>query len=960
MKRIMPVMAIYFLLGMFPFGRSAEMPGGVVVGLENSNGTLLLGELSCTACHAAPDSAQRLFVKEAPRLGDVGARVAPGYLRAFLTAPQKVKPTTPMPDLLHALPAAERDATVDVLVHFLVAQGGPLELRPVAADAKLLDRGKALYHTVGCVACHQAYEATPKHKIDPSAPPLDDEDRPVNKPRSIVPLGQLASKTTPQALAVFLANPLHARPSGRMPSLNLSADEARAIAAYLLREQSGKEKPDAAPAFVVDKGKVERGREAFGRLGCAGCHDSGLRKEPEKLNLLLLGATAAGFAPKDNRSPPHESPLQAIDNKPNTKYLNFGKEGSGLVITIPGAPLIVSGLELASANDSPDRDPASYVLEGSLDGKKFTRLDIRQLAPFAERFATQRFTLDNTDAYSVFRLTFPTLAGGKSSDAMQIGKVRLFAGPKPQPGVASTLKALPLAKLNPTGEGGCLGDKVGATRPRFAFSPEQREALRSALAELQKPAAALTPEQRLNQSLTALNCYACHQRGTKGGPDAKVAGYFTYEIVVDLGDEGRMPPALHEVGAKLTAAGFEDTLFAGLRYRTTMATRMPLFGKANVGHLPELFLQADAGKITAYKPVFMPRMVEEGRQFSGNKAFACVNCHAWGGNRVSGAEGLDLLVAVKRLRPEWFHALLVDPQKLKPRTRMPSSWPNGVSAFPAIEKGDMHRQIDSIWAYLGAGKKAAAPSGLVVGGVSRLVIPGDEPIVFRTFLDNVSAHAILVGFKEGTHVAFDANRVRSVVAWTGDFISTEAAWEGRGGNYAKLLSPDQVQLPPGPPLAVLASLTERWPADVPKAKMGTSRTPEGWRFLGYRYDDKRMPTFLYRAGPVQVEESPSSEFRESGGCLIRRFRFSASDPVDNLYFRVAVGKKIREIDGVFTIDDRQTYRIKTTSESKPQVRPMDGQEELIVPITFGPPAPEKAREAKMEVELTWGAQPMRR
>jgi cytochrome c2 len=456
MKRTTPLTALVLLLGMFPIvGRSAEKPGGVVVALDSSNGTLLLGELSCTSCHAAGDAAQRLFVKEAPRLGDVGARVTPSYLRAFLTAPQKVKPTTPMPDLLHALPAEQREATVDGLVHFLVAQGGPLEQRPVPADAKLVERGKALYHTVGCVACHPAYEPPPKHKIDPNAALIDDDKKPpVNKPRSTVPLGQLASKTTPQALAVFLANPLHARPSGRMPSLSLTTDEARAIAAYLLREQSGKENPDPKQAFVVDKGKIERGREAFARLGCASCHDSGLRKEPENLNLLLLGATAVGFAPKDNRSPPQETPRQAIDNNPKSKYLNFGKEGSGLVITIPGAPLLVTALELAAANDSPDRDPASYLLEGSLDGKSFTRLDTRQFVPFADRFAAQRFTIDNTEAYSVFRLTFPTLIGGKNADAMQIGKVRLFAGPKPQPGVASTLKAPPLAKLNPAAESG--------------------------------------------------------------------------------------------------------------------------------------------------------------------------------------------------------------------------------------------------------------------------------------------------------------------------------------------------------------------------------------------------------------------------------------------------------------------------------------------------------------------------
>ena len=956
MKRTTPVAAFVLLLGMFPAcGLSAETTDGIIVGPASNNGPHLLGELGCTACHAAGSATERLLVKEAPRLGDVGARVTPDYLRAFLTAPQQIKPTTPMPDLLHALPADQRAATVELLVHFLAAQGGPLERQSVRNDAKLLERGKALYHTVGCVGCHAAYEPPPRHKIDPNAPMVEDDEKkdPVNKPRVTVPLGQLAWKTTPLALAQFLANPLHVRPSGRMPSLGLTEYEADSIAVYLLRKQPGLEKPGPTAAFVVDSAKVERGREAFARIGCASCHDSAVRKAPENLNLLLLGATATGFAPQDNRSPPNESPRNAIDNTPTSKYLNFGKEGSGLVITIPGAPLIVSQLELTSANDHPDRDPASYLLEGSLDGKTFTRLDTRTIAPFPDRFATQRFTLDNVEVYSVYRLTFPTLSGGKSADAMQIGKIRLFAGPKPQPGVVSTLKALPLAKLNPAAEEGCLGDKVATSRPRFAFSAEQRKALCTALANVQKPAAPLTPAQRLDQSLTALNCYACHRRGDKGGPDAQLAAYFTYEVVVDLGDEGRLPPALHEVGAKLTPAGFEDTLFAGLRYRTAMATRMPLFGKANVAHLPELFQLADAGKVAPYKPEVNPRMIEQGRQLSGNKALGCVNCHAWGGNRVSGAEGLDLLVAAKRLRPEWFHALLVDPQQLKPRTRMPGGWPKGVSFFPEIEKGDMHRQIDSVWAYLAAGKRTAPPAGLVLGP-SRLLIPGDEPIVFRTFLDGVSAHAILVGFKEGTHIAFDANRVRSVVAWSGDFIGTEAAWEGRGGMYAKIPSPDQVHLPPGPPMAILSAPTERWPADLLKAKMGTNRAPEGWRYLGYRYDDLRMPTFLYRAGAVQVEESPSADFRQSNGCLIRRFRFTVGDEMKKLYFRVAVGKKITEKDGVFTIDERLSYRIKTTPDSKPQRRTVDGQEELLVPIGF------KEREARLELELTWGTGPVPR
>ncbi len=946
---VVPVIAL-----LVPAGRAlADGPAGVVVGLDSRDGRLLLGELNCVACHDAGKAAERLFPRQAPLLGAVGARVAPEYLRSFLAAPQEVKPATPMPDLLHDLPAAEREETIDALVHFLVSQGGPLVGRPAAPAAKQSERGKLLYHSVGCVACHEAFEPPPRHKIDPNAPPADDEDKEAPKKSLVwVPLGNLARKTTVEALALFLANPLHVRPSGRMPSLGLSAEEARAVAAYLLRDQAAAEK--GSRPFAVEPAKAQRGRELFARIGCASCHDTGTPRQPQRLDLVLLGASVAGIAPRDNRSPPSETPRHAIDNNSKTKYLNFGKEGSGLVVTIPGEPLLVTGLELTSANDSPDRDPASYLLEGSTDGKRFVRIDGRNVPAFPDRYKSQMFEIDNDEAYSVYRLTFPTLRGGGHTDAMQIAEVRFFASPRPQPGVASALKAMPLAKLDPAAEGGCLAEQVKTGRPRFAFSPEQRRAVRSALGDLKKPAAPPTAGERLDQVMTALNCYACHRRGTKGGPDAQRTAYFTYEVVVDLGDEGRLPPALHEVGAKLTSSGFEDVLLGGRRYRTAMATRMPLFGRANVGPLPDLFRQADAGKVPDYKPEFSPRMVAEGRLLVGNKALACVNCHAWGSHRLPGAEGLDLLVAVQRLRPEWFHALLLDPQQLKPRTRMPGGWPKGQSFFPAIEKGDTHRQIDAVWAYLAVGEKGGAPSGLTLAGQSRLLVPGDEPIVFRTFLDGVSAHAILVGFRERTHVAFDANRVRMVLAWSGDFIETDAAWEGRGGNYAKLPSPDVVTFPEGPPLAVLPSLTAKWPADVPRAKMGTNRAPEGWRYLGYRYDDKRLPTFLYRAGAVSVEESPSSDYRQANGCLVRRLRLTASEEVKDLYFRVAVGKKIVKKDGAFLIDDRLTYRIKTSSQAEPQVRSLDGQQELLVPIAFGPAVKDQDREARLELELTWG------
>ena len=926
----------------------------VRIGRGSADGHILLGELGCIACHDAGASANRILGRQAPRLGEVGARVTPEYLRAFLARPHQVKPGTPMPDLLYDLTGEKRDAALDDLVHFLVAQGGPMKRSSAAIDPKQVERGKGLYHSVGCVACHQPFMPAPKQKIDPSARPDDDDPKvPELVEKHHVPLGRLAVKTTTEALAQFLVNPLHVRPSGRMPELDLTAEDATAIAAYL-RSLPTAISPVVEPApFNTDPEKSDRGRERFASLGCASCHDTGTFREPSPLDLSRKGTIITGFAPAGNSSPPNEGPLKAFDNNPKTKYLNFGKAGSGLLVATTGPPLVVSALELTSANDSPERDPASYLLEGSNDGKTFARIDGRAVPLFPDRYKTLSFTFDNSEAYSTYRISFPTLAGGAGANAMQIAEVRLFAAPKPLPGIASTLKVPSLDKLNPAAAGGCLSAKPSPKAPWFALSAEQRGAVRSALSELQKPAQVPTPAERIDRTMTAFNCYACHARGGKGGPEPARTGYFGYEIVVDLGDEGRLPPALNEVGAKLTAAGFDEALFSGQRYRTYMATRMPRFGRANISHLPELFAKADAGKVRPHQPAVALSMPDDGRRLVGKNALTCVSCHAWAGQRVPGAEGLDLLRATKRLRPEWFHALLVEPQKLRPRTRMPSSWPEGKSLFPKVQSGDVDKQIDAIWAYLAVGEKGLPPDGIAASGKAPFLVPGDEPIVFRTFLDGVSAHAILVGFPQRVHLAFDANRVRMALAWTGDFISPDTAWEGRGGNYSKVPSTDIVRFPDGPPFAILESQTSAWPADAPKPKFGSNRTPPGWRYIGYRYDDHQVPTFLYKAGPVTVEETPAVESKAMSAGLTRRFRLNAADEVKDFYLRVAIGKKIVEKDGAYMIDGRLTYRIKGDPKAQPVIRDVGGQQELIVPVRLGPGANGKDCEGRVEVELTW-------
>ncbi|MDP6207681.1 MAG: hypothetical protein QGG01_05205, partial [Roseibacillus sp.] len=88
----------------------------------------------------------------------------------------------------------------------------------------------------------------------------------------------------------------------------------------------------------------------------------------------LVDVSAPGdevVASSDN-SPGGELAPNAIDNNDQTKYLNFDKLDTGLTITTGGG--VVTGLGLTSANDAPERDPASFVLSGSNDGVTFTEI----------------------------------------------------------------------------------------------------------------------------------------------------------------------------------------------------------------------------------------------------------------------------------------------------------------------------------------------------------------------------------------------------------------------------------------------------------------------------------------------------------------------------------------------------------------------------------------------------------
>ena len=157
--------------------------------------------------------------------------------------------------------------------------------------------------------------------------------------------------------------------------------------------------------------------------------------------------------------------------------------------------------------------------------------------------------------------------------------------------------------------------------------------------------------------------------------------------------------------------------------------------------------------------------IEIGRQLIGRTGLNCVSCHDIRGIPSIGVRGPDLANVAGRVREEWFHAWLSDPQRFTPGTRMPSVFFGGESAAPQFFDGDPERQINALWAYLSQGPKMELPSlappanAIVPGGENPRFTPKDRPMIVRGFMPDVAGlRGIALGTPAGTHFAFDSER----------------------------------------------------------------------------------------------------------------------------------------------------------------------------------------------------------
>lgn len=261
-------------------------------------GEILLTELHCVNCHQVPpDLATRIPVAPAPNIQNVIGRIRHAYLLKWLTKPHPTKRGSRMPDMLATINAKSRTTKAKALREFLISIA---TVQPVGtAQAGNKEHGRDLFHSIGCVACHQPRTDFKKTATGETVDPSDIKT-------ASVPLGVLGNKYSRAGLLEFLRDPHAIRPAGRMPRIELSEAELVDLTGYLMADATvSKTKFNGEQLRLVNVGK-----KLFENIGCAACHDVeangkkvASRLKPKPLS-SLIGRQGGCLSKKPSKTAP--------------------------------------------------------------------------------------------------------------------------------------------------------------------------------------------------------------------------------------------------------------------------------------------------------------------------------------------------------------------------------------------------------------------------------------------------------------------------------------------------------------------------------------------------------------------------------------------------------------------------------------------------------------------------------
>jgi mono/diheme cytochrome c family protein len=440
------------------------------------------------------------------------------------------------------------------------------------------------------------------------------------------------------------------------------------------------------------------------------------------------------------------------------------------------------------------------------------------------------------------------------------------------PGLGSTEpRDVPIRGDEPDG---CLAEAVG-THPRFRLDAATRSTLVSFLG-VARTETHPSPSHERQLRLARAGCVRCHQRDTDRSPPIEEVGRTLGGAYLQTIPYQRTPrlTAPHQRLTRSYLANAVREGVSGLRAEG-YTYRMPAFGDT-ADALVQALAEAD-GELTseadppATAPVDPTLGTLHGPDLIGSRGYSCISCHVWDGKQLSqpdpGAVGPDLTRVVGRVRRDWFDRFLEDPARSYPGTPMPTIFPHGQKALLAtVLDGDPIQQREALWSYFARGREAPAPQPPPPVPITA-PDPGAPPIVAQAPIrlpDDTLVEAICVLTGQHDLIVYDLATFAPRAVFVGGRILRTV--QGRTRRF----------LADGSRVDIAADSLA--PLDLPGEAHSKDRILSGYDRLA---DGVRVRCRMtLSSGSIESEETLRIVRDDQGGRLVRELRVSGPPAVD--------------------------------------------------------------------------------
>lgn len=457
----------------------------------------------------------------------------------------------------------------------------------------------------------------------------------------------IGDRVTGDWLEKWIADPKAMKHGTNMPNLIDPAtpegiQQAADLAAFLSASTLGGE-----PLAPTDPSLAKAGGVVFHELGCVACHDTpDAAVDPSRVPLNNVASKyRPGHLAEFLKKPEAYHPFTAM---PNFK---------------------LSGEEAASL--------AAFLTQAA-EGKD-TKMDF----VFPEGDATR---------------------GATVAESLQCGTCH--AG---LPGAVSNAPPLEAVFKADWAAKGCVAESDKRPQlPQMNLAEGERESLlafsKAGMDSLKRDSAAEFAERQLSSK----SCTACHgMDGNASGLDKLHSNTAALAAHVEGLDErvDQSRPHLTFVGEMLFTSYIESMLAGNAepRPRPWLGTRMPAFG-AHAKPFAE-----GLGRMHGFEPSAPLKMEVDkelsviGKSLVGAEGFGCTTCHGIGDQPATAAfevGAVNFELTPGRLREEFYHRWMDNPQSVTPGSKMPRYAEGNESQRGDILEGDARKQYEAIWHWL--------------------------------------------------------------------------------------------------------------------------------------------------------------------------------------------------------------------------------------------------------------------